>query len=176
MSLLRGTASQLGLDIGTTGVRLVQIHSGGSKPKLEAYGSVALDSKVTQSDSSADRQQLVAVVKKLLADIKATAREVVVGLPSSKVFASLINLPKMTPQELAKSVPYQAEQYVPMAIDQVKYDWLVTDENLPNNQMEILLVGTANSLAESYLHLIEAAGLEAVAIEPDAFGLARALQ
>src|SRR5687767_12918072 len=98
MSMFGGDNSQIGLDIGTTGIRLVQLKAG-AKPKLEAFGLMNLDTKVTQSDAPTDRQTLIAAIKKLMGEAKATTRNVVVGLPSSKVFASLINLPKMTQAE-----------------------------------------------------------------------------
>jgi type IV pilus assembly protein PilM len=175
MGLFKGDVSQIGLDIGTTAVRVVQLRPGGAKPQLVTYGAVPVDPKILQSDSPGDRQQLVAVIKKLLQDAKVTTHNVVVGLPSSKVFASLINLPKMNEQELDKSIQYQAEQYVPVPLDQVKYDWLITDDGGTGTQMEVLLVAAPNTLSESFYSLMEAVGLETVAIEPDGFGLARSL-
>lgn len=175
MGIFKGSNSQIGLDIGTTGVRLVQVAKGGAKPKLETYGSVAVDPKIAQSDSPADRQQLITAIKRLLTDSKTTGREVVVGLPSAKVYSSLVNLPKMSKPELEKSIPFQAEQYMPIALDQVKYDWIVTDEAGSSNQMEVLIVGVQNSVTENIMGIVEAIGLEPAAIEPDAFGLSRAL-
>ncbi|MBI4100963.1 type IV pilus assembly protein PilM [Candidatus Microgenomates bacterium] len=173
MALFQSDSNRIGLDIGTTGLRLVQVR--GSDHKLVTYGSVPVESKVVQSDAEVDRQQIVAAVKKLLGDSKVTSKTVVAGLPSAKVFSSLINLPKMSVGELEKSVRYQAEQHVPMALNQVKLDWMVVGETADGKQQEVLIVAAPISLAERYLSILEGSGLEVAALEPDAFALARAL-
>lgn len=165
----------IGLDIGTTGLRLVQIKRDKEAFRLSTYGHLPMDSKVLQSDSTIDRGQLTAAIKKLLAEAQVSTKNVVAGLPSAKVFTSLISLPKMTQAELAQSVQYQAEQHVPMALDQVKLDWMLVGESADGKQQEVLLVAAPISLSERYLSLLEAAGLEVVALEPDALALSRAL-
>lgn len=173
--MFKKDTESIGLDIGTTGLRLVQVKNDKENARLVTYGHLAMDSKVLQSDSAVDRGQLTAGIKKLLAQTQISTKNVVAGLPSSKVFTSLISLPKMTPAELAQSVQYQAEQHVPMAIDQVKLDWMIVGETAGGKQQEILLVAAPISLAERYLTILEAAGLNAIALEPDALALARAL-
>lgn len=175
MGVLAGDTEQVGLDIGTTGLRVVQAKPARGNPALVTYGAVPVDTKIVESDAPADKQQLTEVIRQLFRDSKVSTKNTVVGVPSSKTFASLVNLPKMSQQELAKSIQYQADQYVPMPVDEVKVDWIVTGESEDGKQLEVLLVAAPNSLTENYLDIVEAAGLEVVAIEPDAFGLARAL-
>ncbi|MBI3983861.1 type IV pilus assembly protein PilM [Candidatus Microgenomates bacterium] len=175
LKLFKTDSELLGIDIGTTGIRLVQVKHGGAEARLVTYGTVPLESSVLQSDAEIDKQAVVAAIRKLVADSKATAKNAVVGLPTSKVFASLVALPKMSPTELAKSIQYQAEQHVPMALDQVKLDWMVVGESSDGKQQEVMLVAAPNSLAERYLAIMEASGLDVVAIEPDAIALCRAL-
>lgn len=165
----------IGLDIGTTGIRLVQVKNEKEGFRLSTYGHISMDAKVLQSDSVVDRGQLTAGIKKLLEQSRASAKNVIAGLPSSKVFTSLISLPKMTPAELEQSVQYQAEQHIPMAIDQVKLDWMVVGQSADSKNQEILLVAAPKTLSERYLAILDAAGLEAEALEPDALALARAL-
>lgn len=175
MSIFKGDTDQVGLDIGTTGLRVVQAKPARGNPALVTYGAVPIETKVVQSDAAADKQQLTEAIRQLVRDSKVTTKNVVVGVPSEKTFSSLINVPKMTEQELAKSINYQAEQYVPMPIKEVKVDWLATGETDGGKQLEVMLVAAPNSLTERYLSIIEDAGLEVVAIEPDAFGLNRSL-
>src|SRR5687768_7830618 len=126
--MLSGESQLIGLDIGTSGIRLVQAKASGDHAKLVTYGATNLEAKVMASDAPLDRQQVMAATKKLLEDSHVNAKNVVAGLPSSKVFASLITLPKMSEAELNKAVSYQAEQYVPMALNQVKLDWMVVGD------------------------------------------------
>ncbi len=174
MSLLNKDSNLIGLDIGTTGIRLVQVR-GGPGAKLVTYAATSVDPKMVQSDSEADKQQIATIVKKLVADSKATSRRVVAGIPTAKVFASVISLPKMSNQEVDKAIQYQAEQHVPMALDQVKLDWMLAGDSADGKQQEVLLVATPQTLAERYLSLLEAAGLDVEALEPDALALVRSM-
>jgi type IV pilus assembly protein PilM len=175
MSFMKTDTNQVGLDIGTTGIRVVELKNPHTSPKLVAYGSVDIDTKVVQSDAQIDRQAVSDAVSKLLTEAKISSKNVIAGLPSAKVFASLVNMPKMSEQEMSKSIRYQAEQYVPMNLDQVKLDHAVVGETPDGKQQEVLLVGSPISLAERYLHLLESVGLDVQALEPDASALARSL-
>lgn len=174
MALMKGSSNLVGLDIGTTGIRVVEVRTG-REPRLITYGAVPIDAKVSQSDADIDRQQVASAVLKLLSDSRATTRNVVVGLSTSRVFTSVISLPKMGPGELAKAVQYQGEQHVPMSLEQVKLDWMIAGEAADSNQQEVLLVAAPNNLTERYLSMLEAIGLEVMAIEPDALAINRAL-
>jgi type IV pilus assembly protein PilM len=100
---------------------------------------------------------------------------VVVGLPSNKVFTTVITTPKLDNAQLAKAIRYQAEQYIPMALDQVKLDWAVVDQSKDGKQLEVLLVAAPNSAVEKYMSILEKAGLEPLALEANATAVARAL-
>jgi type IV pilus assembly protein PilM len=76
---------------------------------------------------------------------------------------------------LAKAIRFQAEQYIPMALDQVKLDWSVIDQSKDGKQLEVLLVAAANSGIDKYVGILEKAGLEPLALEANATAVARAL-
>lgn len=174
MSLLKSDSNVIGLDIGTTGIRVVQVRGGG-EARLVTYGAVPLDAKVAQSDAEIDKQAVMGAIKKLLSDSKVTTKNVVAGLPSARVFTSVISVPKMSVTELSKSIQYQAEQHVPMSLDQVKLDWMQVGDSGDSKQQEVLLAAVPTTIAERYLAMLESLGLEVVSLEPDALALTRAL-
>lgn len=173
--MLRGDSHLIGLDIGTSGIRVVEVKGDKASPKLVTYGARALDTKILQSDAPVDQQQVMEATKQLLAKSRVSGKNVVGGLPTSKVFASLITLPKMSEAELAKAVAYQAEQYVPMALNQVKLDWMVVGDNPDTTKVDVLLVAAPITLSERYLNMLEGMGLDVIALEPDATALSRSL-
>jgi type IV pilus assembly protein PilM len=164
-----------GLDIGSTAIRLVQLRRGGSHPALVAYGALPAPGNVTTSDSKMDQDKVAELIRQLVRENKTSAKNVVVGLPSNKVFATVITTPKLDNAQLAKAIRYQAEQYIPMAIDQVKLDWAVVDQSKDGKNLEVLLVAAPNSVIEKYVYTIEKAGLEPLALEANAIAAARAL-
>jgi type IV pilus assembly protein PilM len=164
-----------GLDIGSTAIRLVQLRRSGEHPALVAYGSVPVPANMASSDAKIDQDKLADLVKQLVRDNHVTLKNAVVGLPSNKVFATVITTPKLDNSQLSKAIRYQAEQYIPMALDQVKLDWAVIDQSKDGKQLEVLLVAAPNSAIDKYVAILEKAGLEALALEANAIAVARAV-
>jgi type IV pilus assembly protein PilM len=164
-----------GLDIGSTAIRLVQLRRGSVHPALVAYGAVPVPANLTSSDSKMDQDKISELVKQLVRENHVSLKNVVVGLPSNKVFATVITTPKLDNAQLAKAIRYQAEQYIPMALDQVKLDWAVVDQSKDGNQLEVLLLAAPNSAIDKYVSILEKAGLEPLALEANATAVARAL-
>lgn len=175
MGIISRDSDYFGLDIGETAIRIVQLKGGGGKPSLVSYGDMAIESGMAHSDSDAHVAQLGATIRQLLKDLRLSTNNVVAGLPASKVFASVITTPKLSDTELAKAIPLQADQYIPMPVDQVKLDWSVLGPGANDQELEILLVAAPNTVTNKYLGIMEAAGLEVVALEINSTALYRAL-
>jgi type IV pilus assembly protein PilM len=164
-----------GLDIGSTAIRLVQLRRGGVHPALVAYGALPVPANLATSDSKIDQDKIAELIKQLLRENRVSLKNVVVGLPASKVFTTVITTPKLDNAQLTKAIRYQAEQYIPMAIDQVKLDWAVVDQSKDGKQLEVLLVAAPNAVVDKYVSILEKAGLEPLALEANAMAASRAL-
>jgi type IV pilus assembly protein PilM len=175
MALFSSETDYFGLDIGDTGIRLVQLRKSNGKPVMVTMGDAAVPGHLLSSDAPADVDKLAGIVRQLFKDLKVTTKNVVLGLPATKVYASVITTPKLTEAELSKAIKYQADQYVPIAIDQVKLDWTVLGQGKTPEELEVLLVACPNTVADKYLALAEKAGLEVLALETNATALYRAV-
>ncbi len=164
-----------GLDIGSTAIRLVQLKRGSAHPALVAYGSIPVPANLTASDAKIDQDKVSELIRQLVHENRISVKNVVAGLPSNKVFATVITTPKIDNGQLAKAIRYQAEQYVPMALDQVKLDWAVIDQSKDGKLLEVLLVAAPNSVIEKYVGMLERAGLDPLALEANAMAATRAL-
>ncbi|MGH7197040.1 MAG: type IV pilus assembly protein PilM [Candidatus Saccharimonadales bacterium] len=176
MKLFSSVGDFFALDIGTTAVRVVQLSPSGDSWSLVKYGSAPVDIKVATSDAPEDQRRLGDVTTNLLAQTGIASRNVVVGIPSNKMFATVVDLPDLPPEELASTIKYQAEQFIPMAVDDVKIDWAVLGKSLRDpSKNEVLLASVSNKFSEARLDLIEGLGLNVVALEPDSLALVRSL-
>lgn len=176
MSILSGVSSFFGLDIGTTAVRLVELHGSGSVKTLVKYAFVPVESKLVLSDSKADQQKLAQVIKDLLDQAKMTTRNVAVGIPSQRVFTAVVDFDRLPPAELTKAIRYQADSLIPTPLDKSKIDWAVIgDSPKDKTKVEVLLSSVENDFVEQRLDLLESIGLEVIAFEPDNLALTRAL-
>ncbi|HSH31160.1 MAG TPA: type IV pilus assembly protein PilM [Candidatus Saccharimonadales bacterium] len=175
MGLLDHETNYFGLDIGSTAIRLVQLRASGAKSNLVTYGSVPVPAGLTTSDSQLDQDKVAGVIRQLVKDARVSTKNVVAGLPSTSIFATVITTPKLSHAELAKAIKFQADQYVPMALDQVKLDWSVVGAGAGDNELEVLLVAAPNTVAAKYANILEKAGLEVVVLESNAMAVARAV-
>ena len=176
MSILSGVSEFLGLDIGTTAIRLVQLRGSGPVKSLVKYGYVPVDSKVALSDAKADQQKIIQAVHDLLGQAKVTTKNVAVGIPSQRVFTTVVDIDRLSPGELAKTIRYQADSMIPTPIAESKLDWgLLGDSPKDKSKVEILLSSVTNEFIEARLDLLEASGLNVIALEPDNLALARAM-
>lgn len=174
--MLSGVSDFFGLDIGTTAVRAVQLHGSGPNKTLVKYGYIPIDAKLAASDAKADQQKLAAVVKELLAQSKITTKNVAVGLASNRVFTTVIDMERLNPAELGKTLLLQADSLIPTPISESKIDWaLLGDSPKEQGKIEVLLSSVGNDFIENRLEALESVGLNVIAFEPDTLALARSM-
>lgn len=175
MSLLSGISDFFGLDIGTSAMRLVQLKGVGRVKALQRYSAMPIDAKLVSSDANADRQKLAGILAKFIAESGVSAKNVAVGLPSSKVFSTVVDFDKLSPEELAKTIQLQADSLIPTPLSESKIDWaMIGDSPANSNKVEVLLSSVANSFIEKKLDLLESIGLNVIAFEPDSMAVCRA--
>src|SRR5438105_6211205 len=109
MSILSGVSDFFGLDLGTTAVRIVQLKGAGPTKVLDRYGQAAIAGTTAMSDAKTDKQKVAATVHELVKQIGLTSKNVAVNLPSSRVFTAVIDWDRLPPDELAKTIRYQAD-------------------------------------------------------------------
>jgi type IV pilus assembly protein PilM len=176
MSILSGVSSFFGLDIGTTGIRLVELRGTGPTKTLVKYAYVPIDVKMAQSDSKTDQQKLAQTIANLVAESKLSTKNVAVGLPSSRVFTTLADMDRLPAAEIGKALMYQADSLIPTPPAESKIDWaLVGDSPKDKTKVEVLLSSVPNSFIEQRLDMIESIGLNVIAFEPDNLAMPRAV-
>lgn len=176
MSLMSGVSDFFGLDIGTTAIRVVQLQGSGAVKTLAKYAYVPVESKISLSDSKADQQKLVEVLKDLLVQARISTKNVAVGLPSQRVFTTVADFDRLAPEELGKTIKYQADSLIPTPLAESTLDWAqIGDSPVDKNKVEVLLTSVTNEFVENRLDMLEGIGLNVIAFEPDNQALTRAL-
>jgi type IV pilus assembly protein PilM len=165
----------VGIDVGSTAVRLVQLKKVGTSNSLVSFGSAELPPKLAQSDSKIDMQKVAKVIAQLVKSSKVNTKYVATALPASDVFSTVIKLPPMTHEEMEKAVRYQAEQNLPLKIDEVRLDWQVIREHPTTHESVVMLVCAPNLKATRVVELFNMAGLDVIYLETNPIATARAL-
>lgn len=168
--------SLLGLDIGSHSVKLIEIGSSGG-PQLLSAGSISTPPKALQSSLESDQEAVSEAIRQLIKETGAKSNSVVLALPESQVFTRVIEVPALSPRELSSAISWEAEQYIPLPLDQVNLDYSILRDakETGTNKMDVLLVACPKTLLEKYLTIIERAELIPVAAETEIIATARAL-
>ncbi len=176
MNILKGMGDFFALDIGTNAIRVVELRKAGGGWSLEHYGYAPIDSRLTSSDSEEARRKVAEVIMTAVGQSGIKTKNVVIGLPSSKTFTTVIDAPMSSEAELRSTMKYQIDQYIPMSIDEAKVDWAPLGASLiGQNQQEVLLSSVSKAYSEERLELVESLGLNVIVAEPDPIAMVRAL-
>lgn len=176
MSILSGVSDFFGLDIGTTAVRAVQLKGSGASRSLDRYGEVEIAGTVGLSDAKADQQKVIQTVQEVIKKAGISTKNVAANLPSHRVFTTVVEMDRMSPQDLAKTIHFQAESFIPTAPAQSKIDWAIIGGSAKDaKKIEVLLSSVPNEFVEARLALLESIGLNVIAFEPDSMALSRAI-
>lgn len=176
MSILSGVSSFFGLDIGTSAIRLVELTGSGPIKTVGRYAYAPIDSRITLSDAKSDQQKLAQTISELIRQSGITTRNVAVGIPSQRVFTTVVDFERLPGSEMNKAIRFQADSLIPTPLADSKIDWaLLGDSPGDKTKVEILLSSVANDFIEQRLDMLEQLGLNVIAFEPDNLALARAL-
>lgn len=174
-----------GLDIGSSSIKVVQYEQHNGRYQLRAFGHHPAPAGAVFSEAEIDQKELVKAIKEVVRESHIKSKNVVTAFPESLVFTRVIEIPAVTPEELASAVEWQAEQYIPMPLTEVRLSWMVLDKELFDRvqkenpekkpKIKILLVAAPNALIQRYLRMINEAGLKPIAFETEVVAISRAL-
>lgn len=168
--------SKLGIDIGTTTIKVVQLKKEADGYLLETYGSANIDYEVCLRMEFDVISETAAILKKLLKESRTTTKKAVASLPNSIVFVSVITMPPMSEKELKEAVEWEARRYVPLPLEEVTLSWsLLEEKEGPSNQSKVLLTAVPTTVIDNYLKMFKLAGLKPLALEIEALALIRSL-
>ena len=177
--------SYLGVDIGTSSIKIVEIAKGKTKPELKNYGILEsyghlerINNAIQTSSLKMSERDTSELLKNLLTHSKFSTTEVIVSIPSFSAFITLLEMPKMSGAEIAKTMQYQISQYIPMPISEVSIDWLKVGERQDDQGFvkdQILLISVPNEIINKYKNIFRTAGLKLKALEVEGLSLTRAI-
>ncbi len=165
--------SILGIDIGTQSIKMIQLRT--DDQFVETYGIVEVGHPINMQSKPETVDQIVELLTNLITRAKVTTKRAVVSLPNSAVFTSVIDMPKMTDEELDQAIQYEAKKYIPLPTSEVTISWSLISEDPATNSMKILLIAVPKQIRDMYIQIFQKVGLDLEIIEIEALALIRAL-
>lgn len=164
----------LGVDIGSSSIKIVQIERGAS-PTLQTYGMVDIPEPITSQTTDEVVHKIADLLKNLMEKARVTTKDCVMSLPNSSVFTSVIDMPKMGDKEMESAMQFEAKKYVPLPFSEVTLSWTVISENDDGSTVKVLLIAVPKQIRDIYIKLFQLAGLNLEIIEIEALALIRSL-
>ncbi len=166
----------MGIDIGTSSIKVVQLKKGADQYALETYGIVKVAYQ-RPSDMQFDViTETASILRKLMTEAGVTTRKVVASLPNNIVFVSVIDMPPMSDKELKSAIEWEAQRYVPLPLEEVTLSWSVLEKSAATGgQLQVLLTAVPTTVIDNYLKMFKLADLQPLALEIEALALIRSL-
>ena len=171
--------SLVGLDIGSSAVKAVELKQAGKGYKVTAFGAESVPPDSIVEGAIIDGAAVADAIRRLFDSNKIQTKDVVASLSGNAVIVKKITLPVMTDAELAESIYWEAEQYIPFDIQDVNLDYQILDPGDAANgkaTMDVLLVAAKKEKIADYTGVIAQAGRTAVVVDVDAFALQNAFE
>lgn len=166
-----------GLDIGSASIKVVQITNTGKDHIVQGYGVGSFDPAAIQDGVIVDLKSLADSIQNLFKQNligQINTRRVALSIPASRAYTRTMILPDIRDSELMQAVRTEAEQYIPMPIDELYIDYSVI-ERTPDG-LELLAVATPKKIVDSYMILTEMLGLEPMAFDTTILAAGRLFQ
>ena len=191
---LFGEKGKLGIDIGTAAIKIVELEKSGGRFALKNYGLFELKGTDVQSSGPGTGQSILKLpdqeiiwgLKELIKKGNIKSTDTVASIPSFSTFTTIIEMPYLSEQELAKALPFEARKYIPIPLDEVILDWSIIDILNPASPktpgsaskpttVQVFLAAVPRDETEKYKRIMKGAGLNLKALELENTALIRAL-
>lgn len=199
MALFSNKNNYLGIDIGSSSIKVVELANVNGRARLVTYGFTEkrMDSWSGKSDL-ANPENLYPILSEVCKKANITSNKVIGALPNFSVFTSILNLPAMTKKELESAITWEAKKIIPIPLENIILDWKIVDEkedgssamgqndgqqirslkkifSRPQKNLKILLTGASKTLVKKYIEIFNKAGLNLLSLETESFALVRSL-
>lgn len=169
----------LGLDLSDRSIKIVKLAKKGEYFSLENFGEIAVGEGILQDGVIHSETKLANVLKKTFTDLRVgsiTSPYVACSLPEQKTYLRVVQLPKMSKEDVRDAIQWELEANIPLSLDEVYFDWEIIDTvDSKTNHFDILVSASPRRFIDSYINLFNKAGLKLLSLEPESLALARSI-
>jgi type IV pilus assembly protein PilM len=181
MAFLSGGSSSgaIGLDIGTDHIRLAQLRPSGGGFALQRYGLIGLPLGSVVEGEIVDADAVGTAIRDLMRSVGLrSGANVAAGVSNQKVVVRLVDLPYMDPAELGGAIQYQAQDYIPIPVEEAILDYQMIGDYMTSSDehmMEVLLVAAQRDMIDQLVNAVDHSGLKLSIIDVTSFAIVRGL-
>ena len=186
------SVSVLGIDIGSSSIKIVQVSKKNGRAVLETYGELALGpytGKGVGESVALPQEKIIEAIGDMLKEkeVNITTLTCGVAIPFSSSLMAVIDMPVVPRKELEQMIPLEARKYVPVPISEVTLDWYIIPEDKNTKplspdesekikpQLEVLIVALHNDTISKYKNIVSKTGLDVGFFEIEIFSTMRSV-
>ena len=166
-----GNKGVIGLDIGSTSLKLAELKSSRSGYLLKNIGEAVLPADSIVKKVITNRDAVANSLSNLVRDLGIKNKNVVISISGHSVIIKKVTLPSMSKNELTESIPWELEQYLPQSVEDVNYDYQVLPGETPEGNIDVLIVAAKKDITNEYISIVRSIGLNPVIVDVDVFAL-----
>jgi len=166
----------VGLDIGSSSIKVVELETKGGATRLVKYGIADLVPETIVEGEVMDRQLVVEAIQNLLERCQIKQRKVAAGIAGRGVIVKKITMDRLDAKDAREAINWEAEQYVPYDINDVSLDFEILGVDVGPKQMQVLLVAAKKDLVNTQADLIREADLLPSVIDINSFAVQNAAE
>ncbi|HDL74975.1 MAG TPA: type IV pilus assembly protein PilM [bacterium] len=175
----------VGIDIGTSSIKVVELLKWGERIKLENYGEIKAEMlfkkpfrTFKKNTLAVETKDVAKSISALLEETNIKTKKVSFSIPDFSSFFTWFKLPSMTEEELPEAVRYAARQHIPLPLSEVILDWQIIEGSISGEtekSLKVLLVAVPKEVINQYQEITSICELELQNMEAEVFGLVRAV-
>src|SRR6056297_520656 len=176
MGLFSSDKTYLGIDIGNSSIKMVELKKAGSEIALVNY-AFSEEKKVNVKGGGLNNsiEYLSGIINKLYKEGNFKGVSAIATLPTSAVFSSVINLSNVDKNNLDSAVEWEAKKVIPTSLEDMTLDWQVIEEDKKNENLKVFLTGSPKNMIEKYINIFKKTGVNLSSLETEIFSLIRSL-
>ncbi|UCC68113.1 MAG: type IV pilus assembly protein PilM [Armatimonadota bacterium] len=169
--------TSIGLDVGSSAIKLVQLQGGKNGIALYKAGSAPTPQEAVKGGVVVDPLAVAKAIGSLLEALQVEGTAVAAGIAGPTVVVREVPLPVMSDRQLRKSIQWEARNYISFPVEDsvVEFEVLERPPTSSGGQMRVMLVAAPRDMVDSQVEAIELAGLEPVAVEIQPFASLRGI-
>lgn len=176
--LFGGKKYSIGIDIGSRSIRLVKLTGTKDKPVLSQFGSIGLPKGAVSGGEIVDVQAVSEALQNLYKKIGLKEKSAVLGVGNQRVVVRFVDLPYMDQKELASAIKFQAQDFIPIPVEDAIIDYQIIGDYFSETGerfLQIMLVAAHKGMISMFIEAAEKAGLKPEIIDVNAFAIVRSL-
>jgi len=171
---MKSGSTVVGLDIGSSRVKAVELKPHGESYELVRLGSAALPSEAIVQGAFLNTTAIVDAIREAVEGAGIRGKDVATAISGHSVIVKKITVQQMSREQLEESIKWEAEQYIPFDVNEVNLDFQILDAERGEGQMDVLLVAAKKDLLDDYVQVIAEAGYTAQVVDIAGFAVENA--